>query len=385
MRADGTVLSVLVNFRLVRSDDGRELAIRLAVFDSTARGDYERELLAARRNAERSEVRVRVLQRASAGLATARTEQALLQFVGETTRTAFDAARTAVLTVPPEGGALHVVVGHHPMPGSVALGARRPEAEALRRGEVVTIASLDEAERTFPDMVEPLHAGRIEAMIATPMMHDDGPLGVVVSFFGRSRLFDEDERLLHQALARQAAEALQRVRLQEQLRFQATHDQLTGLVNRNFLHARLRQVLADAARARRSAALLFLDLDGFKPINDRFGHLVGDQVLLQVAHRLRQTTRLSETVARFGGDEFVVLSESADAPGAGALADRIRSAIRRPLHEAPGFGLTASVGVAVQLAAAGSAADPEDLVRMADDAMYRSKAQGRDRVTVVCR
>ena len=383
-RADGSVLSVVASFALARSADGAELAIRLAVFDSTARGDYERELLAARRNAERSEVRVRVLQRASAGLATARTEQALLQFVAETTRAAFDATRTAVLMVPPEGGALEVVIGRHPMPGPVDLQAPRPEAEALRRGEVVTIASLDEAEQTFPDMVEPLHAARVEALTATPMMHDDGPLGVVVSFFGRSRTFDDDERRLHQAIARQAAEALQRVRLQEQLRFQATHDQLTGLVNRSFLYARLRQVLAAAARSRHSTAVLFLDLDGFKLINDRLGHLVGDRVLLQVAGRLRETTRLGETVARFGGDEFVILCESADAPGGEAVADRIRAAIRRPLDEAPGFGVTASVGVAVHLAADGAAADPEDLVRMADDAMYRSKSQGRDRVTVVC-
>jgi diguanylate cyclase (GGDEF)-like protein len=213
-------------------------------------------------------------------------------------------------------------------------------------------------------------------------MHDDDPLGVVVSFFGRGREFDDEERQLHQALARQAAEALQRVRLQEQLRYQARHDQLTGLVNRCVLYDRLREASVDTARSGRPIALLFLDLDGFKPINDQLGHLVGDQILLEVAHRLRRTTRLSETVARFGGDEFVVLNENADVSAAQTLAHRIRAAVRRPLDEAPGFALTASVGVAVQLASDGTA-DPEQLVRVADDAMYRSKSRGGDCETVI--
>ena len=101
-----------------------------------------------------------------------------------------------------------------------------------------------------------------------------------------------------------------------------------------------------------------------------------------MAHRLRRTTRLSETVARFGGDEFVVLRESADVSAAQTLAHRIRAAVRRPLEQAPEFGLTASLGAVVHLGF-DSSVDAEQMVRAADEAMYRSKSLGGDRETVV--
>ena len=123
--------------------------------------------------------------------------------------------------------------------------------------------------------------------------------------------------------------------------------------------------------------MLFLDLDHFKPVNDNFGHDVGDQVLLQVASRLRDSVRAADTVGRIGGDEFVVLmAQLSDSDSILALAEKLRKALRQPLvvvgHE---LSISCSIGVAVYPA---DGTDAIALTKGADDAMYRAKDDGRD-------
>ena len=249
---------------------------------------------------------------------------------------------------------------------------------------MVSIDSIGEAERDYPDLAPALAGARLAALTAIPILEDHTALGVLVCFFARSREFDDEELQLKRALARQAAQALQRIRLQAQLQFQALHDQLTGLANRELLHRRLAQALAAAARHQRSVALFFLDLDGFKTINDELGHLAGDAVLVQIAQRIRPVVRLSDTVARFGGDEFVVLCEDIDSSAALRVAERLRAAVRQPLPGIPdALALTASVGVAVHDPDGTPGPDAATLVEQADAAMYRSKAGGKDRDTVI--
>jgi diguanylate cyclase (GGDEF)-like protein len=128
----------------------------------------------------------------------------------------------------------------------------------------------------------------------------------------------------------------------------AMHDQLTGLANRELLQHRLSQALSSAGRHQRSMALVFLDLDGFKAINDHLGHTTGDSVLEQVSDRLRGVVRRHDDIARFGGDEFVVVCEDTDIEAAVRVAERIRAAIRKPLTGVPiEYPLTASIGVAL--------------------------------------
>jgi diguanylate cyclase (GGDEF)-like protein len=150
------------------------------------------------------------------------------------------------------------------------------------------------------------------------------------------------------------------------------------------LQTRLAQVLAAVERYRRPMAVVFLDLDGFKRINDKLGHGIGDVALRDVAHALERVVRASDTLARFGGDEFVVICDDADEDGARIVAERLRSAVELPLHGVPSaFTLTASVGIAVHDPRKGRAVSAEMLLSAADEAQYESKRAGKDRITVV--
>lgn len=163
----------------------------------------------------------------------------------------------------------------------------------------------------------------------------------------------------------------------EELRYMAQHDPLTQLPNRALFSDRLQQELARAKRQRGRFAMVFIDLDHFKPINDNYGHDVGDRVLQQVAKCLQDCVRAMDTVGRIGGDEFVVLlAELNDADFALALAEKLRDALHHPFvvgrHE---LRVTCSIGVAVY---PDDGTDAVTLMKNADDAMYRAKATGRD-------
>jgi diguanylate cyclase (GGDEF)-like protein/PAS domain S-box-containing protein len=166
---------------------------------------------------------------------------------------------------------------------------------------------------------------------------------------------------------------------QRVLAHQALHDPLTGAANRLALIDRLSHALDDLERHPGRIALLFIDLDNFKPVNDAFGHEVGDELLVEVASRLARVARRADTVARFGGDEFVVLLDRlSDPEEARLVAARVLRSIREPLVLAgESFRLTASIGVAV---ASDPWAEAGELLRHADIAMYRAKEKGKDRI-----
>jgi diguanylate cyclase (GGDEF)-like protein/PAS domain S-box-containing protein len=169
--------------------------------------------------------------------------------------------------------------------------------------------------------------------------------------------------------------------LEQALARQALHDHLTGLPNRVLLADRLELALSRAARHERDVAILFIDLDEFKAVNDQWGHDAGDAVLVTVARRLQSAVRPSDTVARYGGDEFVAVCEEISPEDALELARRISAAVRTPIEfgTATRVMATASVGVAL-----GRDAGREDLlIRDADAAMYRAKSAGRGHVELV--
>lgn len=160
---------------------------------------------------------------------------------------------------------------------------------------------------------------------------------------------------------------------EDELAYRATHDPLTGLPNRDEVLRALRAALARRDRSGGPVALLFLDLDDFKPINDRYGHATGDRVLALVAHRLRRQLRTTDTVGRVGGDEFVAVCEATEAA---ALVARLRSAVSSPIQlgaDTVGVGVSIGVAVAPELGSAAPEDVAEALLTQADQAMYEDK------------
>ncbi len=186
-----------------------------------------------------------------------------------------------------------------------------------------------------------------------------------------SRVRDREGRLLHHVATFSDISRLKRQ--EEELNRIAYFDPLTGAPNRRLLDDRLRQAIAHAHRTGKPLAVCVIDLDGFKPINDRHGHKAGDDLLIGIVDRLNAILRASDTVARLGGDEFVLLLEDAEGD---AVLERVLEAIREPMqlgHER--VGVSASIGVT---RFPEDNVDPETLLRHADQAMYRAKQRGRN-------
>lgn len=226
-----------------------------------------------------------------------------------------------------------------------------------------------------------LDASRVAAWLREIAAQGGGESGVieatlrdgrVVQLRAVSRLDDPDTQgiLLTLTDVSDYVEQLSRVRQQ------AFYDELTGLPSRTLLTDRLEQ----ARRLASGIAVLIVDLDRFKLVNDQYGHAVGDQLLRALAHRMRRAVRSDTTVARMGGDEFVVLLPGADEDAAEAMAARLLEAIREPVPSRDGrlLAVSASIGIATTE----SGATGEQLLRHADVALFSAKAAGRDRWAV---
>ncbi|HEX7165539.1 MAG TPA: sensor domain-containing diguanylate cyclase [Acidimicrobiales bacterium] len=175
----------------------------------------------------------------------------------------------------------------------------------------------------------------------------------------------------------------ERERTEADLFFRATHDPLTGLANRSLLMDRVRQAIGRLERQGPPLAVLFVDLDRFKEVNDTRGHHAGDGMLRAVASAIAEAVRPSDTVARVGGDEFVVVCEGVSGSAAALeLAERVRESVNDATADALGSGAGLSVTASVGVALAAGEAPPGWLVDVADHAMYDAKRAGGDRVVV---
>jgi diguanylate cyclase (GGDEF)-like protein/PAS domain S-box-containing protein len=217
----------------------------------------------------------------------------------------------------------------------------------------------------------------LHCAFAFPVMAGGERLGVM-EFFSRSIKQPDPELLaVTRSLGSQIGQFMVRKDAEERLRFVATHDALTGLPNRVMFAQRLEHALAQAQRHRRRLAVLFLDLDRFKVINDTLGHEFGDALLREAARRLSQSLRSSDTVARLGGDEFVVLLEDVPEPVYVATVAQkiIKSVAEGYVLAGREYHVTASVGASTF---PDDAADAATLLKNADISMYRAKEQGRN-------
>jgi len=220
----------------------------------------------------------------------------------------------------------------------------------------------------------------LQLCIVAPLLVQDQCLGTLrIGFAGDAKLNNRD-RQVFTTFANHVAGAVHNTRLFAEVRSKALHDPLTGLPNRALLADRLAHAQARARRSTGGVAVLFLDLDRFKVVNDSLGHSVGDRLLVSVAERLSASIRPGDTAGRFGGDEFIVVCDDVhDEAEALRLAQRLVVSLEEPFAIGSGsepIFLSASVGVAM---ASDGESDPAAMIRDADAAMYRAKERGRSR------
>jgi diguanylate cyclase (GGDEF)-like protein/PAS domain S-box-containing protein len=245
--------------------------------------------------------------------------------------------------------------------------------EQVAPGEYLTRAASGEGAEGGVGLRAPLKAGGVHV----PIHGEHAPFGVLTMNALRSRPFDEDDLRFAEAIANVLTATVRRHQTQTRLAYMAEFDGLTGLPNRNLLQDRLTQTIAQARRHDWQGAVLFIDLDRFKLVNDTLGHHVGDALLAEAGKRLKQCVRSGDTVGRVSGDEFaVVLSELAAGDDAALVAQKILDALSQPFDLTGNEAyVTASIGISV-FPADGEQA--ETLLKNADMAMYRAKEMTRN-------
>ena len=241
---------------------------------------------------------------------------------------------------------------------ALAREAERVESDAIRaldRSDAAVTARINERTLAQIQLSE-----RLRHYVSWMLAGSVGGLGILFAAYRRVQLRE-----------RAAQSRIERL---------AHFDMLTGLPNRALLIDRLTQESARAKRGARPFAVLMFDLDGFKKVNDTWGHAAGDQVLRQVAARARECVRASDTIGRLGGDEFLAILPETTLDGAQGVAEKLREALRKPYDlEKTTATLGASVGIAVFPQ---HGTDSEDLQRAADGALYHSKREGKNRISV---
>jgi diguanylate cyclase (GGDEF)-like protein/PAS domain S-box-containing protein len=370
IRADGSSVWTQLTVSLVRDERGRPVSLHAQIEDiSVRRAAAESLERRARQGEDTAELgRVALVARDIGELAQ-RTAEIVVGRLG--------VGGCSVIEV--AGSELHAlaVVG---TPAGRHQGDRWPMRERSLAGLTLAHDGLL--------VIEDLTAGHVDASaglldsgmrsaMSVAVEGQDGPAAVLLVVTRATRSFSADERDFLHVVANVMGSAIERASREALALHRAMHDPLTGLPNRDLFHDRLELALARSRRGAPPPAVLIADLDQFKLINDSLGHLAGDELLCGVAPRLAEAVRATDTVARFGGDEFVVLCDGVESElEALALARRLAAVLNEPLHVAGGpVYVSASFGVA--FGDAGS--DATSLLRDADAALYRAKALGRGR------
>lgn len=243
-------------------------------------------------------------------------------------------------------------------------------AEVLRSGQPLRLTP--ETLSVCPELLRPLMTHDSLCWLGVPLQSHRGTIGVLIVRIGAGARDTEKDLELLQFVSTQVAAAIERKQLQARLQYMAQYDQLTHLPNRQLFHDRLQTALARARREQGQFALLYLDLNKFKQVNDTLGHAVGDLLLQEVAQRLKHCVRESDTVARVGGDEFLVLLEHiqcADDPS--RVADKIHLALDKPLS-VDGHSLSPRISIGIARYPEHGLEDKQ-LLKHADEAMYFAK------------
>lgn len=373
-RKDGTLLTVSMSGAPVRDPGGTVAAMMLMMSDVTDR----------QRAARREQLEFAVTRVLAEAQAPTEAVRGVLKAMGELGGWAYGAH----WQIDPADGQLACNEVWHveaPQMASFAAASGRLHIAPAQPGGLVRKVFTAQAPQWIEDIAAADRLARRDAALAAglrtawafPVLVGSESYGAI-EFYGRDRV-PRDDALLEYArtLGSQIGQYLARKEAEAHLQFYADHDVLTGLPNRAMFSRRLAQALAQATRHGRGAAVLFIDLDGFKAVNDTLGHDAGDRVLKEIAVRLRDSLREGDTLGRQGGDEFVVLIEdAATREGLADVAEKILETVARPVEVAgASYRLTASVGISVSPE---HGTDAQTLLQRADMAMYRSKELGKN-------
>jgi diguanylate cyclase (GGDEF)-like protein/PAS domain S-box-containing protein len=378
IRKDGTTFPIHLSIGEMRIEGAR-------MFTGIIRDLTEQRAAEDARRASERELRVRGAQ------------QSVLQLVGERAlRLALDEALADVATqvadplsaefvvlCQADTATLEAVIVSSHGQDAIPVGARAPLSDpllfnaAMRDRSPFVVDDLPaDARFAASPAVERLKA---RSAATVPIVTATGVWGAMAALSLEPAHFDQEDLVFLGAVANIVAAAVERARVEDELRHQALHDALTGVANRTLLRDRIGHALGLGRRVGSRTAVIFLDLDHFKDVNDTYGHDVGDALLVAAATRLAAAIRPADTLARLGGDEFVAVCEDiADANEAIATAERLLAVLAEPLLVSPRVQVTASVGVVICT----GAYDADSALRDADTAMYRAKHAGRGRIEV---
>jgi diguanylate cyclase (GGDEF)-like protein/PAS domain S-box-containing protein len=369
---DGRVVWLRDDALLVEGEDGM-MRWHGVLSDITDRRHAEAEV--ERRAAQQAAV-ARLGERALEGAEVGELMDQAVRALGEV----LGVDLTAVMELVPERDQLvsRASFGLDPELANVTVPARRSSQAGYTVETRAPVIVEDWDSETRFEKPEILRRVGVRSGLTVIIEGPDGPFGVLGAQTRRPRTYGPSDVDFAQGLANVLADAIRRRATEDDIRHQALHDPLTGLPNRVLFSDRLEHALSSLRRRPMEVAVLFLDLDHFKLVNDSLGHQAGDELLRAVAPRLSAVIRPTDTVARFGGDEFGILLEDVSTEvQAAEVAERVAASFARPfvLAGAEHF-VTASIGIAVTDEPGTSAGA---LIRDADAAMYRAKDRGRAR------
>ena len=365
----GALVVLLLALLVVRwrSDNSTDERVAEVVASLNARMDeLGRELAGALERAEEEGRRSRIFGELAGSIDLDEVLSRTLEAAG-----ALEDADAALVMLPDAQGG-------KPLVATLGLSVEEAERHAITGPPDGRLARSITMAYTYPELEREAKPGEgvIHAGLAVPLPGDSSTLGYLTVFTRRNGhdYSDEDVRQL-ETLALRAGPAIENARRFREARQLADLDALTGLHNRRYFHETLARECARAHRYERKLSLIVFDLDDFKEVNDRIGHLAGDTVLAEAAERVRDVVRTADIACRVGGDEFAVILPESSLNDADQLYRRIQNAISsRPLGQ--GGKLFLSAGVA-ELRAED---DPVAFFQRADDALYRAKEAGKGRV-----
>jgi diguanylate cyclase (GGDEF)-like protein len=250
-----------------------------------------------------------------------------------------------------------------------------PAIRRALRERAMTVVDVEDA-ATDPADAARLRAASFGGVVILPLVAKGEPIGIVQLATTARPAANPEWSTLVRTMAHEAAMALENARVYEEARNLADHDPLTGFFNHRYLHERLAEEVVRSSRTRQPVAVMMLDLDGFKLVNDTFGHIHGDHVLSFAASLIRATLRASDVAARYGGDEFALILPDTDAEQATVAAERLQTAFRTTPFEADRrspYYLGASIGIATYPSGGRT---PLELLASADERLYAAKRAG---------